>query len=524
MSSTTATCTRRGPGSGSAIGLLPGDSGAGVPTMARPMPGEPWAFAAGGVILGIVGGPAAARAERIVAGAVAVILAGHVVVELVSLPVERAHQRLPLVDAVAVVVGVAVTLRLAAASRRPAQVAGGPVVGGPVELVLGWAAVVAGAAVEAGLTSPTVAASSADIGFTSLALAVFAASARLAGRPAATIVTAACAVHACSLRSSPPTAAAGVVLLVMDAVATALAARWLREAAVDADSAAIAAREAEREQSAGRVHDTLALLRVLARDQLPAHQVPEVFEQAGSEVSDDAADLPSRLRALPREFPDLPLLVDVDDLRADVPRPVADAVVQALHPLLANVREHAAAHEVLLHAWGTSDGWRLVLADDGVGFDSRRTPPGRGLSRFSVDVLASAGVRMTVQAALGRGTRVVLEARAEGHEAERRSVRSRWRKPRATGLRRSRWLVDVTSGALLATAWLFVAAAGPGAGAPRALLAAVGAVALTAAWWSEPPPARRWALPAAVVAVMAAVAGTALGGPAATQDKLGVAL
>src|SRR5919202_601935 len=315
MSSTTATCTRRGPGSGSAIGLLPGDSGAGVPTMARPMPGEPWAFAAGWVTLGVVGVPAAARAERIVAGAVAVILAGHVVVELVSLPVERAHQRLPLVDAVAVVVGVAVTLRLAAASRRPAQVAGGPVVGGPVELVLGWAAVVAGAAVEAGLTSPTVAASSADIGFTSLALAVFAASARLAGRPAATIVTAACGVPACSLRSSPRTAAAGVVLLVMDAVATALAARWLREAAVDADSAAIAAREAEREQSAGRVH------------------------------------------------------------------------------------------EVLLHAWGTSGGWGLVLADDGVGFDSRRTPPGRGLSRFSVAVLASAGVRMTVQAALGRGTR-----------------------------------------------------------------------------------------------------------------------
>lgn len=75
-----------------------------------------------------------------------------------------------------------------------------------------------------------------------------------------------------------------------------------------------------------------------------------------------------------------------------------------------NAATHAAAGRVRI-TLSSSDGiLRFVVEDDGVGFDPSLVTPGHGLSNLH-DRLAGLGGRITVDAAPGRGTRLVGEVR-----------------------------------------------------------------------------------------------------------------
>lgn len=59
----------------------------------------------------------------------------------------------------------------------------------------------------------------------------------------------------------------------------------------------------------------------------------------------------------------------------------------ALRSILINVRQHANATRVVLHAEELEDtpGWAVTVHDDGVGFDTRETTYGVGIRTLDLD-------------------------------------------------------------------------------------------------------------------------------------------
>lgn len=114
------------------------------------------------------------------------------------------------------------------------------------------------------------------------------------------------------------------------------------------------------------------------------------------------------------EFDDLPITV-VADLAEDVPLPrsLADDLAAALRSLLLNVRQHAEAGRVVLHAEGQEqEGWEVSLHDDGTGFETTSTTYGVGLREVVIEQLARAGVGTTIDSIPGVGTTVTLVGQA----------------------------------------------------------------------------------------------------------------
>lgn len=114
------------------------------------------------------------------------------------------------------------------------------------------------------------------------------------------------------------------------------------------------------------------------------------------------------------EFDDLPITV-VADLAEDVPLPrsLADDLAAALRSLLLNVRQHAGAGRVVLHAEGQEqEGWEVSLHDDGAGFETTSTTYGVGLREVVIEQLARAGVGTTIDSIPGVGTTVTLVGQA----------------------------------------------------------------------------------------------------------------
>jgi nitrate/nitrite-specific signal transduction histidine kinase len=115
--------------------------------------------------------------------------------------------------------------------------------------------------------------------------------------------------------------------------------------------------------------------------------------------------------AVGAEFDDLPITV-VADLAQDValPRGLADDLAAALRSLLLNVRQHARAGRVVLHAAEDEDGtgWEVTLHDDGIGFDTSATTFGVGLREVVVEQLARSGVDVQINSIRDLGTTVTL--------------------------------------------------------------------------------------------------------------------
>lgn len=125
----------------------------------------------------------------------------------------------------------------------------------------------------------------------------------------------------------------------------------------------------------------------------------------------EATNLAAVVTAVGAEFDDLPITV-VADLAQDValPRGLADDLAAALRSLLLNVRQHARAGRVVLHAAEDEDGsgWEVTLHDDGIGFDASATDFGVGLREVVVEQLARSGVDVAINSIRDLGTTVTL--------------------------------------------------------------------------------------------------------------------
>lgn len=188
--------------------------------------------------------------------------------------------------------------------------------------------------------------------------------------------------------------------------------------------AADAARAEEERRARTAIHNGTAVLRLLVETGGDADQPAGLRQQAEIELSRMRAyltgdalpaagttSLAAVVTAARAEFDDLPITV-VAHLadEAELDRAVADDLAAALRSLLLNVRLHAGAREVVLHAeeHEDGDGWEVSLHDDGVGFAVDEASYGVGIRDVVVGQLARSGVTTTVDSVPGLGTTITL--------------------------------------------------------------------------------------------------------------------
>lgn len=209
--------------------------------------------------------------------------------------------------------------------------------------------------------------------------------------------------------------------------------RIAQDADRDREYAARLAREAEERRARAAIHNGAALMKLLV-DQAGGVSrdgtVPtEVWVQAQAELnrmraylaghdepSGRSQELTAVLDEVAAEFTDLPL-----DIVSDLARGVRlgaerDGVATAVRSVLINVRQHARATRVVVHAEAheRGTGWTVTVHDDGVGFDPATTAFGVGLRDLAVEQLAVHGITTTIDSHPGLGTTVTMTTAAEG--------------------------------------------------------------------------------------------------------------
>jgi signal transduction histidine kinase len=222
------------------------------------------------------------------------------------------------------------------------------------------------------------------------------------------------------------------------AVVARLVVGYLRRLAVAVEEARAAAAAAAAENARLReirrqqllLHDNIGVLRLLADPGLPAdirsglreqaqemmYRIRAFLEETGRAETVPPADaaehrLTDAVRRALAEYRDLPVEASLD-LADDVivSRAVADAVRGAVGTLLANVRLHAGAGVVVVHADADTEEreWEVTVADDGRGFDPALTARGFGLAVQVEQALSEHGVAAHLHSHVGEGTRVTL--------------------------------------------------------------------------------------------------------------------
>ncbi|MCL9758682.1 ATP-binding protein [Frankia sp. AiPa1] len=196
---------------------------------------------------------------------------------------------------------------------------------------------------------------------------------------------------------------------------------YLRRLAADADLARRRveqlAREAERERTRLLLHDQESVLRLAASDGLDPTITAAVRVQAASGATRiraylenqnaESGDLAACLRTAAAEFADLAPVLNVHLARGAVPAAQVGAITSAVRTLLHNVRRHARADTVTLHAQSTEGGgWEISVRDDGAGFDQFRQAEGFGLRVQVRAQLAAVGGHTEVRSSPGAGTSV----------------------------------------------------------------------------------------------------------------------
>ncbi len=206
------------------------------------------------------------------------------------------------------------------------------------------------------------------------------------------------------------------------------AAGYLRRLGRDADTARKLAADAAAEAMFNRqrhlLHDQAGVLRQLGRP--PAD--PRVEDLLRARAATAALQIRQWLIATPtlelqepttligivqrviEDAEDLAITASLD-LAAGVTldAETAEAVRSALSTVLDNVREHAHANEVVIHADLDPTGrWELSIRDDGVGFRHDWNNVGFGLGSQVKGNLERVGVQVEVQTAIGQGTCVVI--------------------------------------------------------------------------------------------------------------------
>ena len=248
------------------------------------------------------------------------------------------------------------------------------------------------------------------------------------------------------------TVISNTVAYVGFAVLTWLLVGYLRRLGADAEharqtaarSAAETARLREVERQRLLLHDNIGVLRMLGRTDLPTELVDPLRRQAAElanrvrqfldDASRTALDDPPEVIGQPVDDPDgpvaltavvcraahgfgdLPLEVSIDLAASVLLAPdVAETVRNALTTLLANVRLHAAADQVVVH--GDTDlaarQWEITVRDNGRGFDLGSTPRGFGLLVQVEGALARHGISAHIHSVPRDGTSVTLRGPLE---------------------------------------------------------------------------------------------------------------
>lgn len=211
------------------------------------------------------------------------------------------------------------------------------------------------------------------------------------------------------------------------ALVVALLVGYLRSLAADADrsreEAVEASRALELERYRLTVHDASSILRLLSDEDTPAEVLPGLRVQAHREANrlrnylavDGPRERPgsrtvgSMLEDALEGFDDLPLTLAVDlGGHAELTDEVWTATSRAVTTVLHNVRLHAKATQVVVHADCVDGTWEVVVSDDGVGFDQASQPLGFGLDTQVGHALSEIGVDARIRSTPGRGTSVTL--------------------------------------------------------------------------------------------------------------------
>ncbi|MGN6330328.1 MAG: ATP-binding protein [Motilibacteraceae bacterium] len=228
------------------------------------------------------------------------------------------------------------------------------------------------------------------------------------------------------------TAVTNSVALIGFAAGTWVVARFIRELAAAADVARAGAAELARRAALDRqrllLHDQATVLSLLSRPGLDQATESALRQQAarasrrvraflaqegataGLEVAGGAPlPLTGLLAAVVEEFGDLPLTVNID-LAGGVclSGAASQTLAAAVRTLLHNVRQHARATAVTLHADTRPDGaWEVSVQDDGVGFDPEAVS-GFGLRVQAGSALRESSMSVAVDSAPGEGAKVTI--------------------------------------------------------------------------------------------------------------------
>jgi len=104
----------------------------------------------------------------------------------------------------------------------------------------------------------------------------------------------------------------------------------------------------------------------------------------------------------------IPVKVEVDEHWVALPVEVREASYHVAREALNNVARHSGANKGGLALVCPETGVRLIIEDDGVGFDPGDTGPGRLGFRIMREQAASLGATLDVHSAPGKGTRIVM--------------------------------------------------------------------------------------------------------------------
>lgn len=200
---------------------------------------------------------------------------------------------------------------------------------------------------------------------------------------------------------------------------------WLRRIADDADQArrevVAATRALERERYRVSVHDATTILSQLADPEIPQPMLISLRHQALAEsrrlrhfVDDEpnsvgpAVLLGEVLDRAAEGFDDLRIVrnTDLGDA-APLDADVAEALTHAVRTLLHNVRRHARANLVHLHADVNLSHWEVVVSDDGRGF-AEDTALGFGLRCQVIEAMERVGADVAIDSCLDEGTTVQI--------------------------------------------------------------------------------------------------------------------
>lgn len=208
---------------------------------------------------------------------------------------------------------------------------------------------------------------------------------------------------------------------------------YLRRMGRDADAARATAEQLGREREFERhrrlLHDQATVLHLLSAPEIDTRMAGALRGQAalgaqqiraflgrtaGTSSSENGPDnhrLVALIDDVASGFDDLPIELILDLAEGVVlTREEAEAMRGALAAVLHNVRVHAQAAHVTIHADSDDAGrWEVTVQDDGTGFDPSAPATGYGLTHQVAVALTEHRIDTHVRSAPGTGTAVIMQ-------------------------------------------------------------------------------------------------------------------